>query len=1152
MEYLAIGDPLVQAFGSEHHATKTELIVSPYCWSLCKDNFEAYFTDDGHAVITAKKGDQLRAISSMKNNTSCDPEHLRGYIPNAVVPYASQNDDKWIDEIRQITVLFVNLGVGEEELVNMTTDRHYMRIHTILRAVQTACYKYEGSLNKFLMDDKGSTLLAAFGLPPAGHSNDALRGIMCAFTIVQSLKELGLRASCGVTTGTAFCGVVGGRGRREYSVLGDMVNLSARLMQYSKTTGAGITIDTDTAEAAQAHPNPYCRIFFSRISEITVKGKSKPITIWQPMLKSFKHQHLDSRLEDFNPMSVMHQNHAVAESQLEEIYRSVCEGKESTARCVIFEKQTGFGQDSVVSSFLAWPKTQHFVLHTCGDAFRNTKVGLVWCVAVEQLMSDIEDEREFIRKELEANGKDASLAAVLKEILPYDFEGGSAIKDMSKEDKLNHCMDFLIIIMQKLFELRAPKRCALVIDQAINMDEWSVSFLAKVLKEIPTIFVIVLTIPLVKINTTPFVPCIPPAWTEVKGFEGTTRINMMQWDRKSLVDRVEKVLGVEDEGYVLPKALVDLLLEKCKGNPNYAELLVQHFLDEELITLTAYRVHVTKTLCPLPSYKKLMGYLDPKSIAMPVPVELAGPLTSQVDRLTLMQGMILKTAAVIGDEFSINLLKKIFPLSHDSDAELDESISDLAELGVITVAKELSNDDHTGKFVDFVMRDVLLTQMPKGHQMSLINKMRPLLPELLAARDEFEKQDSATDGSDFKFNDSIIEGWLLKRKGKAAKFGKKYVAVSLDTIWYCDPEHYETLTKESNHKEFNLSVNTQVECMGETTTKFSVSLGELHRMEFDAETPEMKKRWMDTLQNLIYERSIEQHDYHSVEETKIELTVGFDKEGSITSVKEQIYPESVLEGWLLKQGNSVKSWKLRYFILYNGKLSYYRDKKNIKKSKGDILLHDKCEVTIDGHDDVENENDTTNNCNLAISSISSTRVRASTKISSKSKKSMYQYGEEQCRFVLQMHNAGRDFPFVAEDFKCAQIWKKKIGEVAAEHQKSGESSNKKMANHSVKEGLMAKKGGSGLHRWRNRWFVLFTDQMQYFTEFQGVQKGDFKLYRETTADVDPHNAAHIIILPSSKSKAYNLDCGTPENAAEWVKTMKAQTQLAPPFGQTAL
>lgn len=85
------------------------------------------------------------------------------------------DDDKWISELRRITVIFVNLGVGEDELVALDSMPKIERIHEVLKAVQKSIYAYEGSLNKFLMDDKGSTLIALFGLPPLHHDDDALR-----------------------------------------------------------------------------------------------------------------------------------------------------------------------------------------------------------------------------------------------------------------------------------------------------------------------------------------------------------------------------------------------------------------------------------------------------------------------------------------------------------------------------------------------------------------------------------------------------------------------------------------------------------------------------------------------------------------------------------------------------------------------------------------------------------------------------------------------------------------------------------------------------------------------------------------------------------------------------------------------------------------
>lgn len=75
--------------------------------------------------------------------------------------------------------------------------------------------------------------------------------MLCGLAIVSKLRQLKLRPAIGVTTGRAFCGVVGSKSRREYSVLGDTVNLSARLMQYATAHGIGVLTDTATQYAAR-------------------------------------------------------------------------------------------------------------------------------------------------------------------------------------------------------------------------------------------------------------------------------------------------------------------------------------------------------------------------------------------------------------------------------------------------------------------------------------------------------------------------------------------------------------------------------------------------------------------------------------------------------------------------------------------------------------------------------------------------------------------------------------------------------------------------------------------------------------------------------------------------------------------------------------
>lgn len=74
-------------------------------------------------------------------------------------------------------------------------------------------------------------MIAAFGLPGNTHQDDPMRGVRTALDIREMLKGIGEMGVAGVTTGKLLCATVGGRRRCEYTVYGDSINLSARLMK---------------------------------------------------------------------------------------------------------------------------------------------------------------------------------------------------------------------------------------------------------------------------------------------------------------------------------------------------------------------------------------------------------------------------------------------------------------------------------------------------------------------------------------------------------------------------------------------------------------------------------------------------------------------------------------------------------------------------------------------------------------------------------------------------------------------------------------------------------------------------------------------------------------------------------------------------------
>jgi class 3 adenylate cyclase/tetratricopeptide (TPR) repeat protein len=228
----------------------------------------------------------------------CD--RLLSYIPGAVrdvliklhidafraSSLASTNVVKYdkarLFQFRQVSVLFVNLPGIDYSAESGSVLR---TLQTALTCMQEALFELEGSLRQFIMDDKGTTLIGVFGLYPA-HDNDGYLAVKCALNIVARLKDrLNIQAKVGVTSGTVFAAEVGNDRRCEYAVIGDIVNMSARLMvatyKVSKKTGDNIDVLCDEATYLPV----VSKFRFKRLKPIMVKGKINPIRIFSPLVE---------------------------------------------------------------------------------------------------------------------------------------------------------------------------------------------------------------------------------------------------------------------------------------------------------------------------------------------------------------------------------------------------------------------------------------------------------------------------------------------------------------------------------------------------------------------------------------------------------------------------------------------------------------------------------------------------------------------------------------------------------------------------------------------------------------------------------------------------------------------------------------------------
>jgi adenylate cyclase 10 len=156
---------LLQAFNSEEDAVGGDIIVSKEVWSLVKDFYEGEeIPRIGNYKIQRLKGAILPPVaygnlfinSLEKDELIKAMQYLKNFVPNAIMPYIEVNMEEYCGETRKLTVMFASLGV---ELSSAKSPEGMQLIQKIVTTIQKVVYRYEGSLNKLVMDDKGSTLI---------------------------------------------------------------------------------------------------------------------------------------------------------------------------------------------------------------------------------------------------------------------------------------------------------------------------------------------------------------------------------------------------------------------------------------------------------------------------------------------------------------------------------------------------------------------------------------------------------------------------------------------------------------------------------------------------------------------------------------------------------------------------------------------------------------------------------------------------------------------------------------------------------------------------------------------------------------------------------------------------------------------------------
>jgi adenylate cyclase len=225
--------------------------------------------------------DDLGALAASFNRMQAglaERQRLQGAFGTYVDPALAarlleQGDDVFAGDRRQVTVMFVDIRDFTPFAEANTAEDTVSRLNALFEIVVPAVVDAGGHVNKFL----GDGALAVFGAPNdlAEHADAAVSAAVLIHRRVAERFGGELRIGIGINTGVVIAGTIGGGGKLEFTLIGDTVNVAARVEQLTKTTRDAILLTQQCVDALASRPPGLIDRGFH-----VLKGKSASVQVF--------------------------------------------------------------------------------------------------------------------------------------------------------------------------------------------------------------------------------------------------------------------------------------------------------------------------------------------------------------------------------------------------------------------------------------------------------------------------------------------------------------------------------------------------------------------------------------------------------------------------------------------------------------------------------------------------------------------------------------------------------------------------------------------------------------------------------------------------------------------------------------------------------
>jgi adenylate cyclase len=215
----------------------------------------------------------LAAASARDDVTNLFGQHVSPRVVERLLAIGAAE----LSEMRRVCVMFVDIRSFTTAARSRTPAEVVARLDDVFEILVEVVDRHNGIVNKFL----GDGLLAIFGAPiddplEAANAVAAAREMLMTVAANNVGHSWPIRLGIGIHVGQAVAGTVGSPRRKEYTVIGDTVNLASRLESLNKEVGSQLIVSDAVREAARDAIGEA-----SPLGPVPVRGYAEPVTVWR-------------------------------------------------------------------------------------------------------------------------------------------------------------------------------------------------------------------------------------------------------------------------------------------------------------------------------------------------------------------------------------------------------------------------------------------------------------------------------------------------------------------------------------------------------------------------------------------------------------------------------------------------------------------------------------------------------------------------------------------------------------------------------------------------------------------------------------------------------------------------------------------------------